>query len=53
MLIEASIKDINNDGLKDVMITTSFIDDPNIEPIEWIFYQMSNGLFYDSELNAK
>lgn len=49
---QASIKDINNDGLKDVMITTEFIDDPGAESIEWIFYQMSNGLFYDSELNG-
>ena len=34
------------------MITTEFIDDPGAESIEWIFYQMSNGLFYDSELNG-
>lgn len=50
-IIGASIKDINNDGLKDVMITTEFIDDPETGRIEWIFYQMSNGLFYDSEIN--
>lgn len=49
--IEASSKDINNDGLKDVKITIGFVDDPNIERIEWIFYQMSNGFFYDSKLN--
>lgn len=41
------------DGFKDVMIITSFIDDPEIEPIEWIFYQIKNGLFYDSELDEK
>ncbi|WP_010681115.1 hypothetical protein [Acetivibrio cellulolyticus] len=51
-IIEASIKDINNDGLKDVKITIGFIDDPNAEHIEWVFYQMSNGLFYDSKLNV-
>ncbi|MFA9466994.1 MAG: hypothetical protein ACERKN_22295 [Velocimicrobium sp.] len=51
-IIETSIKDINNDGLKDVMITTGFMDDPTTERIEWIFYQMSNGLFYDSELDT-
>jgi hypothetical protein len=50
-IIGASIKDINNDGLKDVMITTEFIDDPETGRIVWIFYQMSNGLFYDSEIN--
>lgn len=52
-IIKASIKDINMDGFKDVMIITSFIDDPEIEPIEWIFYQIKNGLFYDSELDEK
>ncbi|WP_418792000.1 hypothetical protein [Phosphitispora sp. TUW77] len=51
-LLEASIKDINNDGLKDVVITTGFIDDPDAGRIEWIFYQMSDGLFCDSELNG-
>lgn len=51
-IIEDSIKDINNDGLKDVMITTEFIDNPGAGHIEWIFYQMSNGLFYDSEHNG-
>lgn len=49
-IIEASIKDINNDGLKDVMITTGFIGDANAERIEWIFYQLSNGSFYVSKL---
>jgi len=51
-ITEASIKDINEDGLKDVTIFTGF-NDPNIEHIEWIFFQMDNGLFYNSNLAAE
>ncbi len=51
-LTSASIKDINGDGLKDVILTTEFIEDPSIEHIKWTFYQMSDGLFYDSEVNS-
>lgn len=50
-VVEASIKDINKDGLNDVKITIGYIGDSNDERIEWSFYQMSNGLFYDNQLN--
>lgn len=49
-IIDASIKDINGDGLKDVIIVTAFTEDPDIEHIEWIFLQNNDGLFYDSDL---
>lgn len=49
-IIDASAKDINKDGLKDVMIVTAFTEDPDIEHIEWIFLQRDDGLFYDSDL---
>ncbi len=51
-IIDASIKDINGDGLKDVMIVTAFTEDPDIEHIEWIFFQNDDGLFYDSDLDT-
>ena len=51
-IIEASIRDINKDGLKDVWITTDFIYEVEDGHIEWIFYQMDNGLFYNSNLDA-
>lgn len=47
---EATVKDYNNDGRKDVKIITAF-DDIEIEDIEWLFYQGDNGLFYNSRLN--
>ena len=47
---EASVKDINRDGLKDIKIITGFNEDPDIEPIEWIFLQKENGSFYNSDL---
>lgn len=51
-IIDASIKDLNGDGLKDILITTGF-SDPDIEHIEWIFFQMDDGLFCDSTLNGE
>lgn len=42
---------LHKDGLKDVIIVTAF-DDPNIDYIEWVFYQMDNGLFYSSHLET-
>ncbi len=50
---DVSIDDIDGDGLKDVKITTNFIEDADIEHIERIFYQMDNGLFYDSTLDRE
>lgn len=50
-IIETSVTDINKDGLKDITIITRF-NDPAIEHIKWVFYQMDNGLFYDSDLDA-
>lgn len=52
-IIEASIKDMNEDGLKDVMVITAFTEDPDIEHIEWIFLQMDDGLFYENNLNEE
>lgn len=51
-IIEATIEDINDDGLKDVTIVTAF-NDSDIEHIKWIFFQMEDGLFYSSHLDAK
>jgi len=34
-------------SIKDIKMTT------NYEEVEWIFYQMDNGLFYDSKLVVK
>jgi hypothetical protein len=51
-IIEASIKDINKDGLKDVWIITDFIYEVDDGRIEWIFYQMEDGLFYSSNLES-
>lgn len=50
-IIEASINDVNKDGLKDVIIVTAF-EDSTIDQIERIFYQMDNGLFYSSNLET-
>jgi len=52
-IIEAQIKDINNDGLKDVMIITSFVNDSEAEHIKFIFFQMDGGLFYSADLDAR
>ena len=40
------VDDLNGDGYKDIKITTYFPRDPDIETIEWIFYQLENGMFY-------
>ena len=51
-IIDAEVKDINGDSLKDIKIITAFFDYdtgliiPDMPRIEWIFYQMENGLFY-------
>ena len=58
-IIGISIEDINNDGLKDIKLIAGFVDyqtglvGPISEHIKWIFYQMDNGLFYDSGLDMK
>ena len=46
-IVDVVLGDINGDGLKDLKMTT------NYEEVEWIFYQMDNGLFYDSKLVVK
>ncbi|WP_372999654.1 hypothetical protein [Lutispora sp.] len=51
-IIETSIMDINEDGLKDVVIITAF-NDPDIEHIERVFLQTDDGLFYSSRLDAE
>lgn len=58
-IMDVSIEDINRDGLKDVKIITGFLDYntslilPDMPYIEYIFFQMDNGLFYDSNLFDK
>ena len=48
-IIDISVEDINNDGLKDIRIITKPIyGDSNDFFIEWQFFQLENGLFYDS-----
>ncbi len=42
------IYDTNNDGLKDIICITNFIEDESIEPIKRIFFQKENGLFYEN-----
>ncbi|WP_425449543.1 hypothetical protein [Dethiothermospora halolimnae] len=43
---DVKIVDINNDGLKDIKIVTSFIGDPEIDPITFTFLQDDDGLFF-------
>jgi hypothetical protein len=56
-IIDASIKDINGDSLKDIKIITAFFDyDTGLKlldmpRIEWIFLQGDDGLFYVSNLD--
>ncbi|MDR0296283.1 MAG: hypothetical protein LBH91_08970 [Prevotellaceae bacterium] len=45
-IIDVLIEDFNDDGLKDAKITSDY-------KIEWIFYQMDNGLFYNNKLNLE
>jgi hypothetical protein len=58
-IISASIEDINQDGLKDISITTGFFTydtDLLISDMPLIksnFLQMKNGLFYDSILDKQ
>ena len=55
-IVDVVIEDMNGNGLKDIKTMSGFIDyntwsvlpDPYVE---WIFFQMDNGLFYDSKLN--
>lgn len=44
---DVKVMDINDDGLQDVIITTTFIQDSEIEPIVWIFAQNEDGTFYN------
>lgn len=46
-IISVVIEDFNEDELKDIKIITDFSDSPSKVLIEWIFYQMENGLFYN------
>lgn len=52
-IISVVIEDFNEDELKDIKIITDFPDSPGKVLIEWIFYQMDNGLFYNSKLNVE
>lgn len=45
-----TIEDINNDNLIDIKIITEFIYDDEIEPIEWVFMQQEDGMFYSNRL---
>jgi len=49
-IISALAEDINEDGLKDIQITLGFIGAPDMETIEWVGYQMEDGLFYSRYL---
>ena len=52
-IIDVKIDDIDRDGLKDIRITTGFIDYKtgdvlfDMPQIEKVFFQMSNGIFYE------
>lgn len=58
-VIDIALKDLNGDGLKDITIITAFYDYKtgliysDMPQIEWVLYQMKNGLFYDSILETK
>jgi len=52
-VIIAEIIDINEDGLEDIFLRTWFPEDPNIEQIDWIFYQMNDGLFNSNILESQ
>lgn len=49
-ITKTEIKDVNKDGLDDVIINTMFIEDKELEPIIWTFIQRNDGKFYDSSL---
>lgn len=58
-VIDKVIKDLNGDGLQGIKIITAFYDyttgliSSDMPQIEWVLYQMENGLFYDSILETK
>ena len=45
-VLAVSVKDLNDDGLMDVQVSTYFPYAPDAYRFEWIFYQMDNGWFY-------
>lgn len=49
-ITDIAIQDFNNDNLIDVGLVTGFIEDEEIEPIEWVFLQNEDGIFYSNQL---
>ena len=45
-LKDVQAKDVNNDNLIDVLVTTEFEDEDDIPLIHWTFIQNENGTFY-------
>lgn len=58
-IIDVSMEDLNDDGLKDIKAVCGFFnyDTENMisdmEKPEWVFLQMDNGLFYDSIIESQ
>jgi len=52
-IIDVVIEDLNGDNLKDVKLINNFVDNLTDEIEPRIFYQMDNGMFYDSNLDVK
>lgn len=49
-ITDITIQDFNNDSILDIGLVTSFIEDEDIEPIEWVFLQNEDGVFYSNQL---
>ncbi len=49
-ITDITIQDFNNDSIPDIGLVTSFIEDEEIEPIEWVFLQNEDGVFYSNQL---
>jgi len=50
-IVDVSIRDINNDGLKDLIITTAY-KNQQFSHLRWIILQKDNGLFYDTSRDS-
>jgi len=51
-IADVTVRDINNDGLKDVVISTAYMNQQFFY-LRWIFLQKDNGYFYDTSRDAK